>query len=268
MQVALQAAEASWKNCTGVLALQKDFHISNCKSNQIKSKLHFYSTFHTGLPRHFTPKAKPLKCLWRQQVRRALSQGIGAGRQQHQEMALAERSLHHRARLSTPTGRGKPQGTDPYIRCGAETAQELPSCSTNTNRERKSNLCLFCSYPKGPAKAIHASSVFYPESRTGARKGCPNIPPVYTAQWLQPELLGSSRFWGTVFPGCPPLQPTQEQEQTAQPYPAIAADSKLTCPLSHTQTSSHPLDQAGWKYSTTQTAKPSGAIKQHSLHQG
>lgn len=104
MQVALQAAEASWINCTGVLALQKDFHFPNCKSNQIKSKLHFYSTFHTGLPRHFTPKAKPLKCLWRQQVRRALSQGIGAGRQQHQEMALAERSLHHRARLSTPTG--------------------------------------------------------------------------------------------------------------------------------------------------------------------
>lgn len=62
-QVALQAAEASWNNCTGVLALQKDFHFSNCKSNQIKSNLHFYSTFHTRLPRHFTQKAKPLKCL-------------------------------------------------------------------------------------------------------------------------------------------------------------------------------------------------------------
>lgn len=63
MQVALQAAEASWINCTGALALQKDFHFPNCKSNQIKSKLLFYSTFHTWLPRHFTPKAKPLKCL-------------------------------------------------------------------------------------------------------------------------------------------------------------------------------------------------------------
>lgn len=41
MQAALQAAETSWKNCTRVLALQKDFHFSNCKSNQIKSKLHF-----------------------------------------------------------------------------------------------------------------------------------------------------------------------------------------------------------------------------------
>lgn len=101
------SSRSKWKNCTGVLALQKDFHVSNCKSNQIKSKLHFYSTFHTGLPRHFTLKAKPLMCLWRQQVRRALSQGVGAGRQQHQEMALAERSLHHRARLSTPSGGGK-----------------------------------------------------------------------------------------------------------------------------------------------------------------
>jgi len=63
MQVALQAAEPSWNNCTGVLALQKDFYYSDCKSNQIKSNLRFYSTFHTGLPRHFTRKAKPLKCL-------------------------------------------------------------------------------------------------------------------------------------------------------------------------------------------------------------
>lgn len=71
MQAALQAAEASWNNCTGVLALQKDFHFSDCKSNQIKSNLHFYSTFHTRFPRCFTQKAKPLKCLWTQQVRRA-----------------------------------------------------------------------------------------------------------------------------------------------------------------------------------------------------
>lgn len=71
MQVALQTAEASCNNCTGVLALQKVFHFSNYKSKQIKSGLHFYSSFHTRIPRHFTQRAKPLKCLRMQQVIRA-----------------------------------------------------------------------------------------------------------------------------------------------------------------------------------------------------
>lgn len=70
-QVALQAAEASWNNCTGVLPLQKDFHFSNWKSNQIKSNLHFYSIFHNRIPRHFTLEVKSLKCLWTKQIRRA-----------------------------------------------------------------------------------------------------------------------------------------------------------------------------------------------------
>lgn len=41
MQGALQAAEAGCNNSTGVLGMEKKIHFSNCKSNQIKSSLHF-----------------------------------------------------------------------------------------------------------------------------------------------------------------------------------------------------------------------------------
>lgn len=41
MQGALQAAEASCNNGTGVLSMEKNFHFSNYKSKQIKSSLHF-----------------------------------------------------------------------------------------------------------------------------------------------------------------------------------------------------------------------------------
>lgn len=82
MQVALQAAEASWNNCTGVFALQKDFHFSNCKSNQIKSNLHFYGTYSIPASQGTSHGRQSSSSVYghSRSEERALSQGVKAGR--------------------------------------------------------------------------------------------------------------------------------------------------------------------------------------------
>lgn len=221
------ASSRSWKNCTGVLALQKDFHFSNCKSNQIKSKLHFYSTFHTGLPKHFTLKAEPLKCLWRQQVRRALSQGVGAGRQQQQEMAVAERSLHHRARLSTPMrggkpgnitvhrplcevrGTGKPQESSQGLVKGRDNTRTAQLLHKHQQREERQFVVPLLLIHRVQQRQFMLPLFFIQSPVLVQEKDALKF-----HQCTQPEhqcspsSWAAARFWGTASAGCPPLQPT------------------------------------------------------------
>lgn len=131
----------------------------------------------------------------------------------------------------------------------------LPNCSTSTNRGRKGNSCLLCSYPQGPEKAIPASSVLYPESSIGARKGCPKIPPVCAAKLLQPELLGSSQGLGAQ---CP---------QAAHLYSPLRANG-LAPTLALLQTAGWPVPWATLRHLATPWTRLDGNTtppRQHNL---
>lgn len=63
MEVALQEAGASKNNCTLGLRYVERFSFSDYKSNQIKSTLHFYSTFDTTHPKALHTETKAAQVL-------------------------------------------------------------------------------------------------------------------------------------------------------------------------------------------------------------